>query len=497
MTTPLVEMEGISKSFHGVEVLRDVGFTLYAGEVHALLGENGAGKSTLMKILSGIYRKDRGVIRIRGAIQEIDSPRRAAELGIAVIHQELDLVPTLTVAENIFLGREPRRRQRVGLDRGRMLREAREMLELLGMDLDPALPVERLSMAEQQMVEIARALLRKSEILILDEPTAALTEREIDHLFRVLGRLKQSGTGMVYISHRMEEIFRLSDRITVLRDGRVVATTRTEEATFEALIRQMVGRPLEMRYPKKSVAPGPERLVVEHLSVPGKLHDISFTVRRGEILGIAGLVGAGRSELARALFGLEPVRGGTIRLDGRPIVLRHPRDAIRAGIAFVPEDRKRQGLVLDRSVQDNVLLPTLSKLSRWGWLARGRERAEAETMIARLSIRPSDPARAVRTLSGGNQQKVVVGKWLFQTPKVLMLDEPTRGVDVGAKREMYEIMHALAREGVAILMISSDLPELLGMSDRILVLHEGRVTGRFTRAEATQEAVMIAMAGGA
>ncbi|MBT9282755.1 MAG: sugar ABC transporter ATP-binding protein [Hydrogenibacillus schlegelii] len=497
MTTPLVEMEGISKSFHGVEVLRDVGFTLYAGEVHALLGENGAGKSTLMKILSGIYRKDRGVIRIRGAIQEIDSPRRAAELGIAVIHQELDLVPTLTVAENIFLGREPRRRRRVGLDRGRMLREAREMLELLGMDLDPALPVERLSMAEQQMVEIARALLRKSEILILDEPTAALTEREIDHLFRVLRRLKQSGTGMVYISHRMEEIFRLSDRITVLRDGRVVATMRTEEATFEALIRQMVGRPLEMRYPKKSVAPGPERLVVEHLSVPGKLHDISFAVRRGEILGVAGLVGAGRSELARALFGLEPVRGGTIRLDGRPIVLRHPRDAIRAGIAFVPEDRKRQGLVLDRSVQDNVLLPTLSRLSRWGWLARGRERAEAETMIARLSIRPPDPARAVRTLSGGNQQKVVVGKWLFQTPKVLMLDEPTRGVDVGAKREMYEIMHALAREGVAMLMISSDLPELLGMSDRILVLHEGRVSGRFTRSEATQEAVMIAMAGGA
>ncbi|MDA5109213.1 sugar ABC transporter ATP-binding protein [Brevibacillus thermoruber] len=496
MSDYLLEMKEISKSFPGVKVLDGVQLNLKRGEVLALMGENGAGKSTLMKILGGIYQRDGGTIVVKGQTQENMTPDIAAKRGIAIIHQELNLIPHLSVMENIFLGREFTYGKSGFVNWSRMRTEAKRWLEQLAIDLDPATPVGELSVGQQQMIEIAKALSMQADILVLDEPTAALTNREIDALFDVIAALKRKGVGMIYISHRMEEIFQISDRITVLRDGRYVGTVRTAETSLDELVKMMVGREITDRFPKVEVKPGEERLRMENLTVRGKLSGISFSVRSGEIVGVAGLMGAGRTEMAKALFGAERIDGGAIFVDGKPVRISQPIDAIRAGIALVTEDRKEEGLVLPLSVRENIALPNLAKLASLGVMNRRAEQALSDETIRRLLIKTAGGEQAAGSLSGGNQQKVVIGKWLATQPKILILDEPTRGVDIGAKKEIYDIMNRLAQEGVAILMISSELPEVLGMSDRVLVMHEGRITGSFSRAEATQELIMHAATGG-
>jgi ribose transport system ATP-binding protein len=496
MSDYLLEMKEISKSFPGVKVLDGVMLNLKRGEVLALMGENGAGKSTLMKILGGIYQRDGGTIVVKGQTQETMTPDIAAKRGIAIIHQELNLIPHLSVMENIFLGREFTYGKSGLVNWSRMRTEAKRWLEQLAIDLDPATLVGNLSVGQQQMIEIAKALSMQADILVLDEPTAALTNREIDALFEVIAALKQKGVGMIYISHRMEEIFQISDRITVLRDGKYVGTVTTEQTNLDELVKMMVGREITDRFPKVEVKPGEERLRVENLTVRGKLSGISFSLRSGEIVGVAGLMGAGRTEMAKALFGAEKMDGGAIFVDGKQVRISQPIDAIRAGIALVTEDRKEEGLVLPLSVRENIALPNLAKLSSLGVMNRKAERTLSEETIRRLLIKTSGGEQAAGSLSGGNQQKVVIGKWLATKPKILILDEPTRGVDIGAKKEIYDIMNRLAQEGVAILMISSELPEVLGMSDRVLVMHEGRITGSFSRAEATQELIMHAATGG-
>jgi ribose transport system ATP-binding protein len=496
MSEFLLEMNEIGKSFPGVKVLDNVRLDLKAGEVLALMGENGAGKSTLMKILGGIYTRDHGTIKVKGVPQETMSTDIAAKLGIAIIHQELNLIPHLSVMENIFLGREYTYGKTGLVNWRRMRSEAKRWLEQLAIDLEPDALVGDLSVGQQQMIEIAKALSMQADILVLDEPTAALTNREIDALFEVIASLKQKGVGMIYISHRMEEIFQISDRITVLRDGQYVGTVETAQTSLDELVKMMVGREITDRFPKVEVTPGAERLRVENLSVRGKLRDLSFSVRSGEIVGVAGLMGAGRTEMAKALFGVERLESGRIFIDGEQVVISRPIDAIRAGIALVTEDRKEEGLILPLSVRENLALPNLEKVSAMGVLKPKDEQALSDSLIKQLLIKTAGGEQVVGSLSGGNQQKVVIGKWLATQPKLLILDEPTRGVDIGAKKEIYDIMNRLAQEGVAILMISSELPEVLGMSDRILVMHEGRLTGEFTREEATQEAIMRAATGG-
>ena len=491
----LLSMEGISKSFGGVKVLDNVQFSLRQGEVHALMGENGAGKSTLMKILSGIYAKDAGSVQIEGCEAQAASPKAAQDLGVAIIHQELNLIPDLSIQENMFLGREFKLGRTGFINRARMRDEAKRYLSQLGMALNPESPAGELSVGQQQMVEIAKALSMQARILVLDEPTAALTKREIEKLFEIIAALKAQGVGMIYISHRMEEIFQISDRITVLRDGRYIGTKDTSGTTMDELVRMMVGREIKERFPKLDTKIGEERLRVEGLSQEGKLRDISFKVRAGEILGIGGLMGAGRTELAKALCGAEKAQG-RIFLDGKPVRINNPASAIKAGLGLITEDRKGEGLVLELSVRENLTLPNLRSLSRFGFISHRLEESLVKGSIDKLKVKVRHPEQGVSSLSGGNQQKVVIGKWLAAKPKVLVLDEPTRGVDIGAKREIYDIMNQLVQEGVAIIMISSELPELLGMSDRILVMHEGRISGEFTRDEATQEGIMLAATGG-
>ncbi|OYD07108.1 sugar ABC transporter ATP-binding protein [Paludifilum halophilum] len=495
MTEPLLEMKGISKAFAGVRVLKEVSFTLAPGEVHALMGENGAGKSTLIKILGGIYAKDEGRIWVDGRERTIRSPREATQLGIAIIHQELPVVPQLTVMENMFLGREFTYKWR-SIRWNRMREESQKYLSQLGVRIDPDQKVGELSVGQQQMVEIAKVLSLQAKVLVLDEPTAALTNREIESLFEVVESLKRHGVGMIYISHRMEEVFRISDRMTVLRDGTFVGTRETGSTDMDQLVQMMVGREIRERFPRRSLRMGGERLQVEGMTRKEKVSDISFTIRGGEILGLAGLMGAGRTEVADLLFGVERLDAGRVSIDGWPVTIRRPIDAIRAGIAYVTENRKEQGLVLSRSVKENLSLPNLGALTSFGILRRGVEKRMTEAQVKQLSVRAADSDQEVGTLSGGNQQKVVIGKWLAARPKVLILDEPTRGVDIGAKAEIYRLMNRLAEEGMAILLISSDLPEVLEMSDRVLVMHEGRISGVFDRDEATQEKVMIAASGG-
>lgn len=491
----LLQMEGISKSFSGVRVLDKVQLSLRAGEVHALMGENGAGKSTLMKILSGIYSKDEGIIQIEGTEQVMSSPKEAQNLGVAIIHQELNMIPYLSVMENLFLGRELKFGRTGIVNWSKMRTEARRYLTQLGLEISPDTLAGELSVGQQQMVEIAKALSMKAKILVLDEPTAALTKREIEKLFQVIESLKAQGVGMVYISHRMGEIFQISDRITVLRDGRYIGTREARETTMDELVQMMVGREIKELFPKAKTSLGEERLRVEGLSQPGKLEDISFSLHAGEILGIAGLMGAGRTELAKALFGVENC-SGKIYVDQKTVNIKNPRDAIRSGIALVTEDRKGEGLVLGLSVRENLALPNLRAISRSGFIDHRPEQEFVDKSIEKLHIKAHHPNQQVSSLSGGNQQKVVIGKWLATKPKVLILDEPTRGVDIGAKREIYLLMNQLVQEGVAILMISSELSEVLGMSDRIIVMHEGRVTGEFLRENATQENIMHAATGG-
>ncbi|WP_309568598.1 ATP-binding cassette domain-containing protein [Paenibacillus sp. sptzw28] len=496
MTAQLLEMKGIDKSFSGVKVLEQVQFSLENGEVHALMGENGAGKSTLMKILNGIYARDGGTVAVKGAEQQLATPSAAQQLGIVMIHQELNLIPHLTVMENIFLGREFTYGPTRLINWRRMKKESTRFLSQLGLTIDPETVVGELSVGQQQMVEIAKALSVNTEILVLDEPTAALTDREIEALFVAIASLRKQGVGMIYISHRMEEIFKICDRITVMRDGRYIGTERVQETNMDQIVKMMVGREIKDRFPKVEIKYGEDKLKVEGLSQQGILNDISFSVRAGEIVGLAGLMGAGRTELAKALFGVTPIDRGTIYVNGKPVDIGKPADAIRAGIALVTEDRKDEGLLLPMSVSDNLSMPNLKSLSKLGFMSGSKEQFLSETMIKQLFIKASSGAQTVGSLSGGNQQKVVIGKWLATSPQVFILDEPTRGVDIGAKKEIYDLMNRLAANGVAILMISSELPEVLGMSDRILVMHEGKLTGEFTREEATQEKIMLCATGG-
>ena len=491
-----LQMKSITKTYPGVRALDNVDFDVTRGEVHALVGENGAGKSTLMKILAGAEPMDSGEILIDGKPVHITSPQRAMEFGISIIYQEFNLVPYLNAAENIFLGREPRGVLPGFVNFPVMYREAQKVTENLGVRLNVRLPVNRLSVAQQQMVEIAKATSRSATIIAMDEPSATLTEHELQSLFELIRSLKQQGVSIVYISHRLEEIFQIADRVTVLRDGRLVETKPVSETDRDDIIRMMVGRELKEKIPKQAAEIGQPALTVNDLTRRGVLEDINFTVSQGEVLGIAGLVGAGRTELARAIFGADPFDAGEIRLNGRPVDIRSPRDAIRMGIGLVTEDRKALGLILGMVVRENISLANLDELTRLGFVNRSEEKRVASRFIEDLMIKTPSVEQQVQNLSGGNQQKVVLAKWLFTQSKVLIFDEPTRGIDVGSKVEIYQLMNRLAANGVAIIMISSELPEILGMSDRILVMHEGRIAGELSREEATQEKIMWLATGG-
>ena len=488
----LVEMQGIDKAFPGVHALDEARFDLRAGEVHALVGENGAGKSTLMKILAGVYHKDAGSIRLKGEEVDIPSPRAAQQLGISIIHQELNMMPHLTIAQNIFIGREPRRGFGVLLDDRDLNVRARQLFEELHLQMDPRRKVGGLTVAGQQMVEIAKALSFQAEVLIMDEPTATLTLTEIDELFRIIRQLREQGVGVVHISHRLEELKQISDRVTVMRDGRSIDTFRTDEAPIERIISLMVGRTIFEAAPEVPEHPSTEVVLeVRGLNHGRMVRDVSFDLRKGEILGFAGLVGAGRTEVARAVFGADRRDSGEILVHGRPVTIKSPGDAVRHGIGYLSEDRKRYGLALGMDVETNVVLASLRRyLGFLGAVKTRLTRAVAEEQVKHLAIKTPSIGQQTRNLSGGNQQKVVVAKWLVADTEILIFDEPTRGIDVGAKSEIYRLLNDLAAEGKAVIMISSELPEILRMSHRVVVMCEGRITGVLTAEEATQERIM-------
>ncbi|MBE3102721.1 MAG: sugar ABC transporter ATP-binding protein [Bacilli bacterium] len=492
----MIEMQNISKAFSGNQVLKNVRFHIEQGEIHALMGENGAGKSTLMKILTGIYTRDTGEIRVKGNLVEFKNPKEAEQAGIAVIHQELNILPDLTVCENLFLGREKTFGKTGFLKISEMRKEAKVILTELGLDIDVDTPARRLSVGKQQIIEIAKALSTNAEVIIMDEPTAALTDREITTLFEMIRKLQAKGVSFVYISHRMEEIFAICDRITILRDGEYVATEYIKETSFEKVVKLMVGRELGERFPQRNAVIGEEKLVVTGLSRKGHFHDVSFTVHAGEVVGLAGLMGAGRTEVVQTLFGYHQPSKGSIHLDGKQVSILNPREAIRLGIGYVSEDRKTEGLITDFTIAENISLPNLGRLSINGIMRKEKEQSLVADMIERLSIRTSGGTQQVKSLSGGNQQKVVIAKWLGIEPQVLILDEPTRGVDVGAKKEIYSIMNALAERGVAIILVSSELPEIMGLTDRVLVLHEGLLKANINKQNMTQERIMHYATGG-
>jgi ribose transport system ATP-binding protein len=492
----LLEMRGIFKSFPGVKALQDVDFDLHPGEVHVLLGENGAGKSTLMKILSGVYTPDAGTIRLSGREVAFSNPRQAQDHGVATIYQEFALVPYLSITQNIFLGDEISLRGLPVLNWPAMHRQARVALRQLNLDVNPRTTVRDLGVAKQQLVEVAKALHRRADLIIMDEPTSALSQHEIEDLFSVIRQLKARGVGIVYISHHLDEVHRIGDRVTVLRDGQRINTLPVSGVTVDDLIRMMVGRNLSDQFPKVDIERRDEVLRVEGLSRKGILHDISFAAYGGEILGIAGLVGSGRTELARALFGADSIDAGRIILDGKPVKIHGPSDAVDLGIGLLTEDRKEQGLVLGMSVRNNITLPILGRITSTPLLNVRQEREIAGRFVHDLNIRTPSLAQQAKYLSGGNQQKVVLSKWLATSPRVLIFDEPTRGIDVGAKVEIYTLMTRLAKEGVAILMISSELPEVIGMSDRVLVMFEGRISGMLDRSDISQENIMALATGG-
>ncbi len=496
---PILRVEGVSKSFPGVKALDNVDFEVYPGEVVALIGENGAGKSTLMKILAGAYTRDSGQIYLRGKPVELMNPFHAQQMGISIIYQEFNLSPTQTVAANIFVSREPRQK---GLgrffgfvDRRQMEAEADKLLKVVGAQARPDDIIRNLSVAARQQVEIAKALSVDASIIIMDEPTSALGDDEVKFLFQNMRELKAQGRGIVFITHRLEEIFEVADRIIVFRDGQRVGSLPIAEATTEKIISLMVGRVMDEIFHKEKAEIGEPILEVRSLTAQGVVEDVSFTLRRGEILGIAGLVGAGRTEMVQLLFGAAPKDSGQILVEGKPVEITSPESAMRAGLGLVPEDRANQGLVLLLSVRDNTTMPTLNRLSHFGWVDRKAVDTAAEDYVSRLSVRTPSLDQKCMFLSGGNQQKVVVAKWLLSNPKVLILDEPTRGIDVGAKAEIHALMSALAKQGMGVIMISSEMPEILGMSDRILVMHEGRMAGILDRKDATQEKIMAYATG--
>ena len=489
--TPALELSHIAKAFGAVIALTNGTLTLRPNSIHALVGENGAGKSTLVKIVAGLYQRDAGEFLLEGAPVDFKSTAEAKAAGIAVIYQEPTLFPDLSVTENIFMGRQPT--NRIGrIDRRAMRDEATQIFTRLGVALDPERITEGLSIADQQIIEIAKAISLDAKVLIMDEPTAALSGVEVERLFAVARSLRDEGRALLFISHRFDEVFALCDTVTVMRDGSYVDTTPIAETSVDELVRQMVGRDVTDLFPKLPSEVGEVVLEVDGITRAGVFRDITFTLRAGEIVGLAGLVGAGRSEVARAIFGVDPYESGSVRLHGRPLPKGSPRAATARGLALVPEDRRKQGLVLDESVSRNVTLAIRQKLAKWGLLWGGAENRAAQEWASRLEVKTAALDAETGTLSGGNQQKVVLGKWLATEPTVLIVDEPTRGIDVGTKAEVHRLLSELAQQGLAILMISSELPEVLGMADRVLVMREGRLTGEFARTDATPEAVMFA-----
>lgn len=490
----LLRMEGISKTFPGVKALDNVHLDVGAGTVHALMGENGAGKSTLMKVLIGMYQADAGTITFGGREVQIPDTATALGLGISMIHQELSPVPHMTVAENIYLGREPLNRFGF-IDKRRMIAQTRELFQRWEIDIHPRRVMRQLSVAQTQMVEIAKAISYDSRLIIMDEPTSAITEREVEHLHRMIRSLRASGVAIIYITHKMDEVFKISDFVTVFRDGKHVATLPAAELDRGKLISLMVGRELTHMFPKEDVAIGEVVMSVRGLTRRGKIDDVSFDIRKGEILGIAGLMGAGRTEILEAIFGVARVDAGEITIHGKRARINEPADAIAHGLGLLTEDRKQTGIMGVLSVRDNITIAALPRFSPRGILRKRQMSREAQAQREALAIKTPSLAQLVRLLSGGNQQKVLVSRWLLTSPDILMIDEPTRGIDVGAKAEIHRLMCRLAMEGKAILMVSSELPEILGMSDRVLVVHNGRITGEFSRAEATQEKIMQAATG--
>jgi ribose transport system ATP-binding protein len=485
----LLKMTGINKSFPGVRALQNVHLEVRGGQAHALLGENGAGKSTLLKILSGAYARDSGVIEFAGKNLHQITPKSAREIGISIIYQEFSSIPYLSVAENIFLGRLPRRKNGL-VDWKKCYKQSAELLDTLGLEIDPGIHVSKLKIAQQQMVEIAKAISIEAKIIIMDEPTAPLTEREIGNLFNVIRRLKANGVGIVYVSHRLVEIQQICDEVTVLRDGCNVGSGRVADLNIDDMIRWMVGRNLNVMYPRSGAKIGNTVLSVQNLSVRNTLHSISFDVRKGEIFGLAGLVGAGRTELARALFGADPIDSGKIILEGKELNIKNPANAIASKIGLVPEDRKGQGLVLMMDVKNNISLASLRSFISFGKLNLYKEESVAESFVEKLAISTPDIFTEVNNLSGGNQQKVVLSKWLCANCHLLIVDEPTRGIDVGAKVEIYGLINDLARNDIAVIMISSELPELIGICDRIAVMHEGKLAGTLERDAFSEENIM-------
>ncbi len=490
-----IDMKGICKAFGTNQVLRGVNLHLRSGEVQALMGENGAGKSTLMNILTGILKADAGTIEVDGRPMVFSGNKDAEDHGIAFIHQELNIWPNLTVLENLF----PLKRPKTGfgfIDFKKMKEIAQAKCKEIGIDLPLDEIAGNCSVGQQQMVEIMRSLLLDAKVVIMDEPTAALTERETDCLFDVMRKLKAKGVAIIYISHRMEEVFGNCDTITVMRDGQTISSKPTGETTMSQIVKDMVGREISEYYPLRTVTPGEEVFSVEHLTQPGVFQDVSFSVKKGEIFGVAGLMGAGRTEIMRALFGVDPHKSGTIRLNGKEVNIKNPLDAIRQGFGFITENRKTEGLILDFSILKNIALPSEGAFTNFNCIDTKKEYEFCKVLADRLGVKTTDLNLEAKNLSGGNQQKVVIAKWIGMHPSLLILDEPTRGIDVGAKKDIYDLMNELTAQGVSLIMVSSDLPEILGMSDRIMVIHEGRVAGILSRKDATQEKIITLATGG-
>lgn len=490
-----IEMRGIDKLFGSNQVLKQASFTLESGEVHALMGENGAGKSTLMKILTGVYTKDAGTVLVDGKEVNYKNPQEAEKAGIVFIYQELNVMFDLTVEENLFMGKEIHGKFGI-CDKKAMQKKAQEALNILGVNISPKTVMAELSVGQQQMVEICKALMADAKVIIMDEPTAALTQSETVALFKVIESLRKKGVSMVYISHRMEEIFELCDRITVLRDGSYIGVKNIPETNMNEIVKMMIGREIGERYPSRNVKIGKEVLKVKELTRKGTFHDVNFSVRAGEVLGVSGLMGAGRTEIMQAIFGNLSYESGTIEIDGKEVKISNPRQAMEHGIGFITEDRKTEGLMLDKSIRENISLCNLRRISKSSVISREAEKNMVAEAIKDLHIKCFGSYHECNNLSGGNQQKVVLAKWILTNPKILILDEPTRGVDIGAKKEIYSIINKLAAQGVAIIMVSSELPEVLGMSDNIMVVREGEVRGIISYEEANQERVMTLATGG-